>query len=234
MSRWLGSDREASVSFEEFVQGCSPRQFRTALLLAGHDRAAAEDLLQLALERAYRHWGRVCREIAITPDGKTAYVLGVHTVTPINTATNTPGKPIRLGSNPTALIAITPDGKTAYVGTTGTVIPISTATNTPGKPIRIGAGVPAEEMVFTPDSKTAYVANEEGPTGRVIPISTATSTPGKPIRIGVGTVIAITPDGKTVYAAAQNKVVPISTATNTPGKPIRLSDGLPTWIVATP
>ena len=49
------------MSFEEFVQGCSPRLFRTALLLAGQDRAAAEDLLQLALERAYRHWGRVCR-----------------------------------------------------------------------------------------------------------------------------------------------------------------------------
>jgi RNA polymerase sigma-70 factor (sigma-E family) len=49
------------VSFEEFVQACSPRLFRTALLLAGRDRAAAEDLLQLALERAYRHWGRVCR-----------------------------------------------------------------------------------------------------------------------------------------------------------------------------
>ena len=49
------------MTFEEFVQGCSPRLFRTALLLAGQDRAAAEDLLQLALERAYRHWGRVCR-----------------------------------------------------------------------------------------------------------------------------------------------------------------------------
>ena len=49
------------MSFEEFVQGCSPRLFRTALLLAGQDRAAAEDLLQLALERAYRHWARVCR-----------------------------------------------------------------------------------------------------------------------------------------------------------------------------
>jgi len=48
------------VSFEEFVQACSPRLFRTALLLAGQDRAAAEDLLQLALERAYRHWARVC------------------------------------------------------------------------------------------------------------------------------------------------------------------------------
>ena len=49
------------MSFEEFVQACSPRLFRTALLLAGQDRAAAEDLLQLALERAYRHWARVVR-----------------------------------------------------------------------------------------------------------------------------------------------------------------------------
>lgn len=49
------------MSFEEFVQGSSARLFRTALLLSGHDRAAAEDLLQLTLERAYRHWGRVCR-----------------------------------------------------------------------------------------------------------------------------------------------------------------------------
>lgn len=49
------------MSFEEFVQGSSPRLFRTALLLTGHDRAAAEDLLQVALERAYRHWTRICR-----------------------------------------------------------------------------------------------------------------------------------------------------------------------------
>lgn len=49
------------MSFEEFVQDCSPRLFRTALLLTGQDRPAAEDLLQLALERAYRHWARVCR-----------------------------------------------------------------------------------------------------------------------------------------------------------------------------
>lgn len=49
------------MSFEEFVQGSSPRLFRTALLLTGQDKAAAEDLLQLALERAYRHWARICR-----------------------------------------------------------------------------------------------------------------------------------------------------------------------------
>lgn len=49
------------MSFEEFVQASSARLFRTALLLNGNDRAAAEDLLQLSLERAYRHWARVCR-----------------------------------------------------------------------------------------------------------------------------------------------------------------------------
>ena len=48
--------------FEEFVQHCSGRLFRTALLLTGQDRPAAEDLLQVALERAYRHWGKISRQ----------------------------------------------------------------------------------------------------------------------------------------------------------------------------
>ena len=47
---------------------------------------------------------------------ETAYVAdaGSVTVTPINTATNEAGHPIRVGGDPQA-IAITPDGKTAYV-----------------------------------------------------------------------------------------------------------------------
>jgi RNA polymerase sigma-70 factor (sigma-E family) len=48
------------MSFDDFVHDCSPRLFRTALLLTGQDRGAAEDLLQLALERAYRNWSRIC------------------------------------------------------------------------------------------------------------------------------------------------------------------------------
>ena len=62
------------------------------------------------------------------------------TVTPIATATNTPGKPIKMGKRPRT-IAITPNGKIAYVvWEPGTVTPIATATNTPGKPIRVGEG----------------------------------------------------------------------------------------------
>jgi RNA polymerase sigma-70 factor (sigma-E family) len=53
--------RKAEVSFEDFVRARSGSLMRTALLLTGQNRAEAEDLLQLALERAYRHWGRVCR-----------------------------------------------------------------------------------------------------------------------------------------------------------------------------
>jgi YVTN family beta-propeller protein len=60
-------------------------------------------------------------------------------VTPIRTATNTAGKPIKVRRYPLG-IAITPDGKTAYVfyNNSKMVTPINTATNTAGKPIKVG------------------------------------------------------------------------------------------------
>jgi len=75
---------------------------------------------------------------------KTAYVINFysHSVTPIATATNTPGQPIQVSQGPRAIV-ITPDGQTAYVGVwgePGTVVPIATATNTPGQPIQVGDG----------------------------------------------------------------------------------------------
>jgi YVTN family beta-propeller protein len=80
--------------------------------------------------------------VAVTPDGKTAYVTnyGDGTVTPITVATNTAGTPITVGSNPLG-VAVTPDGKTAYVtnGGDGTVTPITVATNTAGTPITVGS-----------------------------------------------------------------------------------------------
>jgi RNA polymerase sigma-70 factor (sigma-E family) len=49
------------VSFEQFVEGSSSRLLTLAMLLTGHSRADAEDLLQTVLERAYRRWRRICR-----------------------------------------------------------------------------------------------------------------------------------------------------------------------------
>jgi YVTN family beta-propeller protein len=53
--------------------------------------------------------GRDPVTIAITPDGKTAYVAnnGSGTVTPIRTATNTALPPIKTGRSPVAIV-ITP------------------------------------------------------------------------------------------------------------------------------
>ena len=50
----------AGASFEDFVHARAGSLLRTALLLTGQNQAEAEDLLQLALERAYRHWSRAC------------------------------------------------------------------------------------------------------------------------------------------------------------------------------
>ena len=166
-------------------------------------------------------------------------------LTPINTATNTPGKRIYLnGLGGDGFIAITPDGKTAYVSTgyPSSVVPVSTTTNTAGKPIELarpdnpGGG----QIVITPDGKTAYVL---AGTYTVHPIATASNVAGPPIQLksdcqskldSAQEVMAITPDGKTVYVACQGAVVPISTASNLPGKPIRITLGYPMAMAAKP
>jgi RNA polymerase sigma-70 factor (sigma-E family) len=46
---------ESDEAFEEFVRGRSTHLFKLALAVTGWDVGAAEDVLQIALERAYRH-----------------------------------------------------------------------------------------------------------------------------------------------------------------------------------
>ena len=110
-----------------------------------------------------------------------AYVAndGSGTVTPITTATNTAGKPVKVGLHP-GQIVITPDGKTVYVDSyRGTVVPIRTATNTAGQAIRAGQG---GALAVTPDGKTVYVASYGQ--GIITPIRTATGTAAKPVKVG--------------------------------------------------
>ncbi len=57
----IGTEDPAECGFEDFVAATSARLFTMARLLAAGDRAEAEDLLQSAFERAYRHWARICR-----------------------------------------------------------------------------------------------------------------------------------------------------------------------------
>jgi YVTN family beta-propeller protein len=130
---------------------------------------------------------------------------------------------------------------TAYVADSGngTVTPINTATGKAGKPIQVGLG--ADDIAFTPNGKTAYVANfgcscVGGPTGdTVTPINTATNTALPAITVGEGPdAIAITPNGKTAYVGSgPDTVTPINTATNTAGTPIKVGN-YPSAVAITP
>ena len=102
--------------------------------------------------------------VAITPDGRTAYVADYNggEVTVIDTATNQLGTPIPFKKNRPLKIAFTPDGTSAYVSVSepGAVFPVATASKAVGSPISVGepAGI-----AITPDqppiaSFTATVA----------------------------------------------------------------------------
>jgi YVTN family beta-propeller protein len=90
--------------------------------------------------------------LAITPDGTTAYVANQlsASVTPIDTATNTPGPGIAVGVGPFGA-AFTPDGATAYVANqvSNSVTPIDTTTKTAG--LEIAVGNTPEGVAVTPD-----------------------------------------------------------------------------------
>ncbi|HTU95332.1 MAG TPA: YncE family protein [Solirubrobacteraceae bacterium] len=138
----------------------------------------------------------------------TAYVInsGGGTVTPIDLATGTAGKPIDIAGEPVALTAA-PDGKTAYVATGATssrgpssnqtVTPIDLTTNTAGKPIIFSN--PADAIAITPDGRTGYVI-DGFPSRTVTRVNLATDKPGKQVTLSAPPQeIAMAPDGKTAY-----------------------------------
>jgi YVTN family beta-propeller protein len=185
----------------------------------------------------------------------TAYVInsGGGTVTPIDLATNTAGKPIDVPGEPVAM-AVAPDGKTVYVAggaansgpeptSAQTVTPIDLTTNTPGKPITLTD--PADAIAIPPDGKTAYVINGF-PSRTVTRINIATNTAEKPINLSAEPEeIAMAPDDNTAYltVAASTKVkpgskitvrgpvqydfMPFDLATDKLGKPVKLGSAQP-------
>jgi YVTN family beta-propeller protein len=177
--------------------------------------------------------------IAITPDARTAYVVNAGAtgatgqITPLDLATSPPSAEasIDIPNSPGNFIAISPDGRKAYMSDPrdGRVFPIDLTTSpaTPGTAIDV-AGNP-EGIAFSPDGRTAYVAQNAntGGAAEVIPINVATDTPGTPI-VGVGPhpfAIAITPSGTKAYVTdagggSNGKVYPITLASATVGTAI--------------
>ncbi|HLI44804.1 MAG TPA: YncE family protein [Acidimicrobiales bacterium] len=184
-------------------------------------------------------------DIAIAPDGKTAYVtddgsasaLG-DTVTPIDLATDTPETPIKVGAGPQG-IAITPDGSTAYVADAGaivtgqsgpvghTVTPIDLATGKAEAPITVGNAPTG--VAISPDGSTVFVTNLNS--GSVSPISTASGIAGPAIAVQGGP-LSLAVAGGFVWVVdgpsstyPHDNVTPISLATDRAGPPIPIQSG---------
>jgi YVTN family beta-propeller protein len=142
--------------------------------------------------------------IAITPDGRFAYVtnIGSDSVSVIDTADNQVfGQPIKVGTDPGG-IAITPDGRFAYVADSGSgaVSVIDTATNQAvGPPIEVGSKPRC--VAITPDGRFAYVTDSGGEKVWVIDTQ-ENKLVEPPIHVGKSPGdIEISPDGRFAYVA---------------------------------
>jgi hypothetical protein len=146
-------------------------------------------------------------QIAITPDGRTAYLYGGPTVVPVNLASGRTLKPIAVDFGvPLAFtvrsLAISPTGSTAYVGAytplaSNLLQPIGVATSTPGSRVRLPGGYSESgPAAFSPGGDVLYVpAAIPGKSGgAIIPINTSTQQAGRAIRVsGIPGLIVVMP-----------------------------------------
>ncbi len=136
----------------------------------------------------------VASGVAITPDGKDAYVTvdqfvadSQGAVLVIDTASNTvvasvsPAFPLWIDPEG---VAITPDGKHAYVFERGAVFVIDTASNTRVAAVPVGSSSGQGMIAITPDGKHVYVTNSASSTVSVI--GTATNTVIATVGVGSG------------------------------------------------
>jgi YVTN family beta-propeller protein len=183
--------------------------------------------------------GELPEAIAITPDGRRAYVtVGLGSgISVIDTQTNqVVGAPIVDSGLPDG-IAITPDGRTAYVTNFfgNSVSVIDTQTNQVAGPA-IKVGEEPAEVAITPDGRTAYALNSGSKSVSVIDTQT-NQVVGAPITVGKFPIgIAITPDGRSAYIAnaGSKSVSVINTQTNQVAGPAIKVGEEPASIAITP
>jgi YVTN family beta-propeller protein len=135
------------------------------------------------------------------------------TITPIDIARQRPGRPVTIGSLPSAM-ASTPDGRHLLVTAQGDDILAILDTSSEAVVARVPTGLEPDAVAVTPDGKTAVVANFGD--GTVTPVDLATMTARRPIAVGnEPDAVAVTPEGKTAVVAnfGDGTVTPVDLAT---------------------
>lgn len=150
--------------------------------------------------------------VAITPDGRYAYVVdrGANALSIIDgpgTATPTVSPTmVHVGTKPVS-IAITPDGKYAYVPNAfDNTVTVVAGVDTPAPSVLATLHVGSQPIgvAITPDGQYAYVANAGADSLSVIDNADSATPSVSPVALTVGTNPAlpvITPDGHYLYVA---------------------------------
>jgi YVTN family beta-propeller protein len=169
---------------------------------------------ELRRVRARKVWRALNREghavptgVAVTPDGKTAFVAngldGTVSTIDVKTGTKNPTD-ITVGEQPIG-VAITPGGKTAFVTNSGGGSVSTIDVKTRGKnPTDITVGSAPFGVAITPDGKTAFGTNNGSGTVSTINVKARTRNLTD---IPVGTNpkgVAITPNGNTALVTNSN------------------------------
>ncbi|MFH9090278.1 YncE family protein [Streptomyces sp. NPDC017673] len=168
------------------------------------------------------------QDVAISPDGRRAYVTSPSTVFPtvrvIDTATTMEVDHVPVGHGPFGL-TVTPDGRRVYVANaySDSLSVIDTASDKVVDEIKVGSD--PVDVVMSPDGRLVYVANSGyGTPTSLSVIDTATDkVVGRPGRLGDFTYgLAVTPDGRRLYVTdLLGSVSVVDTATGkTTGGPI--------------
>ena len=179
--------------------------------------------------------------LAVTPDGRHAYVTDQEGVTPVDLRSGTVGSHILLGATGFSQVAVAPDGKTAYVvwwnsiTNVSSLTPIDVATNTPGRSVRL-PGVD-DLLTLGPSGTTAYVGQlgSHGSHAALLPVDLAGHSVGTPIALPTADVsyLAVTPDGQRAYVSgflnangtSTGAVIPIDLKTDAVERPILMPSG---------
>lgn len=177
-------------------------------------------------------------DVAITPDGSTAYVAGAFDeLVGIDVATNTEARSVSMSGQPWA-VAIAPDGKHAYTADLWEEAVSILDLGTLSEVARISIpGASPNGVAVSPDGTRLYVTiqNED----RVAIIDLATNTEIGSIAVGQAPRgIAITPDGKqlvVVNRISQDvSLIDVATGTVTATIPTGAPGGEEEWVAITP
>lgn len=148
--------------------------------------------------------------VAITPDGRTAFVLSRQTISVISTATNALMRTISAGPTFGVGLAITPDGSQLYVcnfgsgRNDGAVTIINIDTLTIEKTLTLGGE--GEAIAISPDGKSAYALALSSQGIYLAKIDVASQAIVQP-QLGAGIIggisgdLAISPNSETIYVA---------------------------------